>query len=41
MAITDNFSISRLFVTKTVNIQVDNSFITICLKTLRDFYDNE
>lgn len=38
MTIKDNYSLSRLFITKDINIFVDDKMFTLKLKTLKDFY---
>ena len=42
MILKDNFSLSRLFITKDITIFVDNKTFNIKLKTIKDWYeDNE
>lgn len=38
MTIKDNYSLSRLFITKDINIFVDDKMFSLKLKTLKDFY---
>ena len=38
MTIKDNYSLSRLFITKDINIFVDDKMFSLRLKTLKDFY---
>lgn len=38
MTIKDNYSLSRLFITKEINIFVDDKMFSLKLKTLKDFY---
>ena len=40
MTITNNYSITQLFVTKDVSIIVDSKRITMHLPTLRDLYED-
>ena len=42
MVIKDNYSISRLFITKDITIFVDKKYFTLRLKPIQDFYtDND
>lgn len=38
MTIKDNYSLSRLFITKDINIFVDDKMFTLKLKTIKDLY---
>lgn len=40
MEIKSDYSISKLFVDKTIRISVDNQIINLKLRTLRDFYED-
>ena len=40
MKISDNFSVSNLFISKTVRVHVDESYFTIALKVLKDYYSD-
>ena len=42
MVIKDNYSISRLFITKDITIFIDKKHFTLRLKPIQDFYtDND
>ena len=40
MKITDNYSITTLFITKNINIYCDNKIIKLNVPTIKDLYTN-